>query len=31
MEESKNGVQAFYAKTQADWRRWLAENHEKAL
>jgi len=29
MEESKNGVQAFYAKTQADWRQWLAENHEK--
>jgi uncharacterized protein YdeI (YjbR/CyaY-like superfamily) len=31
MEESKNGVQAFYAKTQADWRRWLAENHEKEV
>ncbi|WP_316848476.1 YdeI/OmpD-associated family protein [Pedobacter psychrodurus] len=29
MEESKNGVQAFYAKTQADWRQWLAENHKK--
>jgi uncharacterized protein YdeI (YjbR/CyaY-like superfamily) len=31
MEESKNGVSAFYAKTQADWRQWLAENHEKEV
>lgn len=31
MEEIKNGVKAFYAKTQADWRQWLAENHEKEV
>jgi uncharacterized protein YdeI (YjbR/CyaY-like superfamily) len=31
MEESKNGVSAFYAQTQADWRQWLAENHEKEV
>jgi uncharacterized protein YdeI (YjbR/CyaY-like superfamily) len=29
MTESKNGVKAFYAKTQADWRHWLDKNHEK--
>ncbi|NMN37649.1 uncharacterized protein YdeI (YjbR/CyaY-like superfamily) [Pedobacter sp. SG918] len=31
MEEMKNGVKAFYAETQADWRQWLAENHEKEV
>ena len=31
MEEVKNGVNAFYAKTQAHWRQWLAENHEKEV
>jgi len=31
MEEVKNGVNAFYAKTQAHWRKWLAENHEKEV
>jgi uncharacterized protein YdeI (YjbR/CyaY-like superfamily) len=29
MEESKNGIKAFYAATQAEWRSWLMENHEK--
>lgn len=28
--ESKNGISAFDAKTQADWRQWLVENHEIA-
>jgi len=31
MEESKNGVKVFYAKTQAGWRQWLAENHDKEV
>jgi len=29
MEEFKNGIKAFYAATQAEWRNWLMENHEK--
>nr|WP_294948980.1 YdeI/OmpD-associated family protein [uncultured Mucilaginibacter sp.] len=29
MEELKNGIKAFYAPTQAEWRNWLMENHEK--
>ena len=29
MEESKNGIKAFYAETQPGWRNWLAENHDK--
>ena len=28
MEELKNGIKAFYAKTQADWRKWLIDHHE---
>ncbi|MEO6630292.1 MAG: YdeI/OmpD-associated family protein [Mucilaginibacter sp.] len=28
MEEHKNGIKAIYRKTQADWRKWLAENHQ---
>lgn len=31
MEEFKNEVKVFYAKTQADWRQWLAENHEREV
>ena len=31
MEELKNGIKTFDAQTQADWRRWLAENHEKEM
>ncbi|QNN40406.1 YdeI/OmpD-associated family protein [Pedobacter roseus] len=31
MEESKNGISAFYAKTQAHWRQWLEKNHEKEI
>lgn len=31
MQELKNGVKVFHAKTQADWRQWLAENHENEL
>lgn len=26
--ELKGGVKTFYAKTQADWRNWLKENHQ---
>ena len=31
MEELKNGIKAVYRKTQADWRKWLAENHQTEL
>ncbi|WP_316823825.1 YdeI/OmpD-associated family protein [Pedobacter miscanthi] len=31
MEESKNEIRAFYAKTQVHWRQWLEENHEKEV
>ncbi|RBQ07956.1 YdeI/OmpD-associated family protein [Pedobacter miscanthi] len=31
MEESKNGIAAFYAETQLHWRQWLEKNHEKEI
>jgi len=29
MEELKNGIKTFHAKTQEAWREWLAQNHDK--
>src|SRR3989337_4434914 len=27
--ETKNNIQAVFAKTRSDWRKWLEENHER--
>ncbi|MGJ1317066.1 YdeI/OmpD-associated family protein [Sphingobacterium spiritivorum] len=30
MEEIRNGVKVIYAKSRAEWRQWLADNHQAA-
>lgn len=30
MEETRNGVKVLYAKSRAEWRQWLADNHQAA-